>query len=154
MQKVKLFIGIGAALVLILVAVYGILMLRGGQAQKPSPQVPEAQKPLSPPSDIEIDKSFIDSPFAYPKTQRQLDTTGATDEDLTSQELEQAVERGSLWGALPIKTDTFTITPDYTRAQYAVSFTNPDNPTNQDQFEQWLKETYPAIGLDEFILIP
>ena len=154
MQKVKLLIAIGVALLLLLVAVYGILMVRGRQPQAPSPQVREFETSPAPPLDVEVDQSFQSSAFAYPKMQQQLDSTGALDEDLTEDERESADARGSLWDALPIETNAFRITADYNRAKYAVTYTDSSNPVNQDAFEQWLKNTYPSISLEEFILVP
>lgn len=154
MQKIKLFIAIGVALLLLLATVYGALMIRSSQPKTPSPQVREFETSPAPPVDGEIDQSFQGSPFAYPKMQQQLDSTGALDEELTEDERESADARGSLWDALPIETNTFRISADYNRAKYAVTFSDSSNPVNQDAFEQWLEDTYPAISLEEFILVP
>lgn len=149
MQKVKILLVISVGLLFLLVVVYGtLLMVRRGS----SPAVPQAGVATpdgSPIPSIQIDEEFASSDYAYPKMSKILSSTGANDEEAAEVDT-AANQRGSLLSALPVQTANFTVTMDYAKAKYVVTFVDLENEDNLATFELWLADNYADLKPEEF----
>lgn len=80
-----------------------------------------------------------------------LSNTGDAN-DAPPSEVTASAQRGKLLSSLPLKTAFFQVTMDYKRAKYVVAFADKENAENKSNFEKWLKENYPDVSIEEFVL--
>ena len=149
MNKTKIFILIGVIVLMVLSVLY-ILLARFRSAGTATRSTSTMLIPTINPT-IAVESKFAKSGYAYPNGEKLLDSTGDSGE-LPALEITSATQRANLSSTLPLKTEDFTISMDYKRAKYVVTFTDSNNQNNKREFEQWLKSNYGGLKIEEFIL--
>lgn len=77
--------------------------------------------------------------------------TGVFEKEMPEAEASLVKQKQALKTHLPFTDDNFVITFDYEQDKFIVQLKEPKT-NSQIKFKEWLKNNYPAIPLDRFIL--
>lgn len=77
--------------------------------------------------------------------------TGVTDPQIPKEANDLAIQKQALVDKMPFSHPFFTIAFDFSQDKFTVTLKDPKQ-TSRAAFESWLKDNYPNIPLDRFIL--
>lgn len=92
-------------------------------------------------------------PSAYVTPEIILPTgfTGVLDEELPAEIKNESVQIQDLSNKVPLSQPLFNIDFNWDEYKFIITLKEPKDQT-RSSFEEWLKQNYPAIPLDEFII--
>jgi len=140
--NIKIYLAVSGALIVLflLVTFYPF-----GKKQNTNNQLLNTNGPT--PTIVETNSSAINN-FPTP-TLAPADFTGVADEVIPQDIVDSSTQKQELRSKVPFDTGLFQIDFDYAEDKFIVTLNEPKSE-NRRQFDQWLKENYSLLNINQF----
>jgi len=139
--NLKLYIGISAGLLLVFIILV-VFPFGKKSINNQSPIINNFPTPTT----VEISNQSAIEP-----TIPSSDFTGVAEEELPQSVIDASLQKQDLRSRVPFNTGLFSIDFDYGEDKFTVTLAEPKED-NRNQFEEWRKNNYPTLNINEFIL--
>ncbi len=149
--EIKLYYVVPFVFLVILILITLLLSGKKPTTTKPTPTSVALPTTFNPVTDVEQDIPATD-PDSSPTPIPVSDSTGVSEEqNIPPEETNLAIQKKDLRQQIPYTGSVFTITFDYSQDLFVVTLNEPKEEA-KIQFDEWLKNTYPAIPQDRFMI--